>query len=190
MSKLQPSISEKDHIQGNIFASKQLVEYGDFECSSCGEAYPVVKKLQGKLKNTLCFVFRNFPVSAEHPHSLLASFAAEAAGMQKKFWDMHDLIFEHQDALEEEDLLSYAKKLNLNLDKFRQDMESDSIKKKVENDFLSGAESGVNGTPTFFINGDRYDGFYDFDNLYLAIERSSVVKEVDKCAKRISSEKG
>lgn len=170
MAKLVVPVTGKDHILGNPEASTTLLEYGDFECPNCGEAFPVVKAVLSSEKDKVRLVFRNFPLSEIHPHALPAAFAAEAAGLQNKFWEMHDLFFINQDKLEDKDLLKYAEKLNLDLKKFTADMNSVSVKERVRKDFLNGVRSGVNATPTFFINGERYDGSYEFDGLIEAIE--------------------
>lgn len=165
MTKLKVDIGKRDYIKGDIDAPVKLVEYGDFECPSCGEAYPICKRIQEDLGENFCFVFRYFPLKELHEHALAAAYAAEAAGKQKKFWDMHDMLFEHQDALENEDLMEYARVLDLDMGKFIKDMKSVETAKRVEEDFMNGVRSGVNGTPTFYINGIRYDGSYDYDTL-------------------------
>lgn len=170
MAKLVVPVTGKDHILGNPEASTTLLEYGDFECPNCGEAFPIVKAVLSSEKDKVRFVFRNFPLSEIHPHALPAAFAAEAAGLQSKFWEMHDLLFINQVKLTDKDLLKYAEESNLNLKKFKADANSVPVKERVHGDFLGGIQSGVNATPTFFINGDRYDGSYEFDGLIEAIE--------------------
>jgi len=155
---LTPPVSDADHAAGADDASVTLVEYGDYECPYCGMAHPIVKKAQEDLGNQLRFVFRNFPLAEAHPHARIAAQAAEAAGAQGKFWEMHDTLFEHQDALDVADITDYAKSLGLDIAKFRGDLEAAAIVKRVRDDFRSGVKSGVNGTPTFFMNGARYDG--------------------------------
>ena len=155
---LTPPVSESDHSAGADDAPVTLVEYGDYECPYCGMAHPIVKRAQEELGRSLRFVFRNFPLAEAHPHARLAAQAAEAAGAQGQFWEMHDMIFEHQDALEVEDLVGYAKALGLDTQKFARDLEDAAYAKRVRDDFRSGVKSGVNGTPTFFMNGARYDG--------------------------------
>ncbi|HEY1951178.1 MAG TPA: DsbA family protein [Gemmatimonadaceae bacterium] len=157
-SQLTPPVQAGDHISGPDDAPVTLVEYGDYECPYCGMAYSIVKQAQETLGNHLRFVFRNFPLAEAHPHARLAAQAAEAAGAQGKFWEMHDTLFEHQDALEPEDILGYARELGLDVARFTQELESGSHTKKVRDDFRSGVRSGVNGTPTFFVNGARYEG--------------------------------
>ena len=155
---LTPPVSEADHAAGPDDAPVTLVEYGDYECPYCGMAQPIVKKAEEDLGSKLRFVFRNFPLAEAHPHARLAAQAAEAAGAQGKFWEMHDTLFEHQDALDVEDLLAYAESLGLDTAKFERDLEAPAYVKRVRDDFRSGVKSGVNGTPTFFMNGARYDG--------------------------------
>jgi protein-disulfide isomerase len=159
-------------MQGPPDAPVTLVEYGDYECPYCGEAYPVVKALQERLGDQICFVFRNFPLAQAHPHAEEAAEAAEAAASQGKFWEMHDLLYENQDALEPEDLVKYARALRLELPRFVLEMREHVYKERVREDFRSGVRSGVNGTPTFFINGVRHDGPFDLRSLLGAIEEA------------------
>jgi protein-disulfide isomerase len=156
--RLTPPVNERDHVTGPDDAPVTLVEYGDYECPHCGRAHPVVKAVQRELEGQLRFVFRNFPLAEAHPHAVLAAQSAEAAGAQGRFWEMHDMIFEHQDALEPEDLVGYAEALGLDITRFKSEIEAGTYAKKVRDDFRSGVKSGVNGTPTFFVNGVRYDG--------------------------------
>lgn len=170
MTILSIPVGKYDHIQGREDAPVTLLEYGDFECPYCGQAFPIVKHIQQELGNDLQFVFRHFPLSEVHPHASQVAHAAEAAGKQGKFWEMHDMLFEHQDALEDEDLVGYADELELDTKVFIDDFESPAVAKKVQEDFMSGVRSGVNGTPTFFINGVRFDEGYDYDTLLSALE--------------------
>jgi protein-disulfide isomerase len=158
MSTLKPPLGERDHVQGNGDAPIQLVEYGDFQCPFCGQAHPVVKELQRVLGADLLFAFRHFPLTQAHPRAFAAACAAEAAGLQGAFWPMHDMLYENQQALEDENLLEYARALDLDLQQFAQDVASKEVGERIQTDFLSGARSGVNGTPSFFVNGQRYDG--------------------------------
>jgi protein-disulfide isomerase len=171
---LTPPVSEADHSAGPDDAPVTLVEYGDYECPYCGMAHPVVKRAQRELKNQLRFVFRNFPLAEAHPHARLAAQAAEAAGAQGKFWEMHDMLFEHQDALEVEDLVGYATALGLDTQKFTRDLADGTYAKRVRDDFRSGVKSGVNGTPTFFINGARYDGSWANEDAFIRALREAV----------------
>jgi protein-disulfide isomerase len=170
MSTITQPISAHDHAEGPADAPLVLVEYGDYQCPYCGAAYPVIKRLQRKLGKKLRFVFRNFPLTQAHPYALIAAEAAEAAALQGKFWEMHDLIFEQQTLLEPEIIPSWAERIGLNLDKFENDIKQDVVEKRIKEDRQSGIRSGVNGTPTFFINGTRYDGAPDYDSLLAALE--------------------
>ena len=160
MSLIQ-DVSDADHIQGNINAPITLVEYGDYECPHCGAAYPVIKQIQKKLGKQLRFVFRNFPLSNIHPSAEIAAEASEAAAAQGKFWEMHDAIYENQNSLSEEMLFDLAENFGLDMKIFKKDLETKKYKSKVRKDFMSGVKSGVNGTPTLFINGERFDQGYD-----------------------------
>src|ERR671925_1066710 len=171
-SRLTVPVSERDHILGPAMAPVTWVEYGDYECSYCGQAHPVVKQLQLLLGRRLRFVFRHFPLATVHPHAQHAAEAAEASGAQGKFWAMHDILFAHQHALDDDDLVRYAAALDLDLYRFNSELAGHIHAARVREDFLSGARSGVNGTPTFFINGVRHDESYDFDTLLNAIERA------------------
>jgi protein-disulfide isomerase len=161
--------ASRDHIQGPIGAPGALVEYGDYECPYCGEAYPIIKAIQERLGDRLCFVFRNFPLVNAHPHAQHAAEAAEAAGVQGKFWEMHDLLFENQNALDDEDLAQYATALGLDGRRLIGEVVAGKHTGRVREDFRSGARGGVNGTPTFFINGARYDGELGVNALLAAL---------------------
>jgi protein-disulfide isomerase len=170
MAKLMLPVGSRDHLQGPLPAPITLVEYGDYECPHCGAAYPVVKDIQEALGKRLCFVYRNFPLNTVHPHAESAAEAAEAAAVQGTFWEMHDWIFEHQRTLEGDDLLGAAKSLGLEMKKFANDLKSRAFLPRVKEDFLSGVRSGVNGTPTFFINGVPHAGTPTYDDLMSAME--------------------
>src|SRR5277367_5698336 len=148
MSQLRVPVGPADHIQGNPRAAVTLVEYGDYECPYCGEAYLVLKEVQRRMGDALRFVFRNFPLAQVHAHALVAAEAAEAAGAQGKFWEMHDLLYEHQNALGLVHLKAYAQKLTLDEARFAQDLEAHTFRPRIEADFQEGVRSGVNGTPT------------------------------------------
>src|SRR6476469_1379905 len=160
-----PVSAKRDHIQGKSNAPVTLVEYGDYECPYCGEAYLIVKKIQQQLKDQLRFVFRNFPLTQVHPHAQQTAEAAESAGVQKKFWDMHDLLYENQQALDYYHLVEYASILDLDIERFNNDLFSHAYAGRVREDFISGVRSGVNGTPTFFVNGVRYNYSWDYEIL-------------------------
>jgi protein-disulfide isomerase len=170
MSKLSVPVSDKDHRQGDPDAPCTLVEYGDYQCPSCGHAYPIVKRVQKHFGKRLLFVFRNFPLSEMHPYAEPAAEAAEFAATHTKFWEMHDLLFENQDRLDNALLFQLAQQLHLDPEKLRQALASSEFEPRVRADFRGGVRSGVNGTPTFFINGQRHDGAYDYASLTEAIE--------------------
>ena len=157
-SHLKPAVSEKDHAEGTKAATVQLVEYGDYECPHCGAAYPIIKKIQKTFGSQVYFVFRNFPLSEIHPYATAAAIATEAAALQNKFWQMHDIIFENQEMLDNEGLQQMAGTIGLDMKKFQKDILSEELAAKVDADFESGVRSGVNGTPSFFINGNKFDG--------------------------------
>jgi protein-disulfide isomerase len=167
-----PVSEDRDHIHGPVDAPVTLVEYGDYECPYCGEAYPIVKQIQERLGKQLRFVFRNFPISTAHPHAEYAAEAAEAAAAQDRFWEMHDHLYEHQQRLRIDDLRSYARAIELDLDLFDKELAEHVHADRVHQDFMSGVRSGVNGTPTFFINGMRHDDSYDFETLLTALNRA------------------
>lgn len=163
--KLAVPVGARDHIQGPSRAPLTLLEYGDFECPHCGAAHRVVKEVQQALGDDLRFVFRHFPLVNIHPHAEHAAEAAEAASAQGRFWEMHDVLFENQDALEDDDLATYAERLGFDVDRLAAEIETGAHVGRVREDFQSGIRSGVNGTPTFFINGRRYDGVPDPETL-------------------------
>jgi protein-disulfide isomerase len=169
LNELVVPVSERDHIKGAFDAPVVLVEYGDFECPHCGRAYPIVKAAQRALGDDLAVVYRHFPLAEAHPHARLAAEASEAAGAQRKFWAMHDMLFEHQDALEAEDLLVYADALGLDRVRVAGELEAGAYAEKVRRDFRGGVRSGVNGTPTFFINGTRFDGNWGLPDEFIAV---------------------
>jgi protein-disulfide isomerase len=171
--QLIPAVTEHDHSKGPSTAPVTLVEYGDYECSYCGAAYPMVQELQRMLGDRLRFVFRNFPLTTAHPRAEHAAEAAEAAGAQGKFWEMHDALFEHQRALRDRELEEYAAAVGLDVERFDREMEAGAFAGCVREDFMSGVRSGVNGTPTFFINGRRHDGAIDLETLLEAIEAAT-----------------
>jgi protein-disulfide isomerase len=169
MSKLKTPVTEQDHVTGNPKASIVLVEYGDYQCPHCGLAHPLLKKLLKQFDKELSLVFRNFPLQEIHPQALISAQAAEAADKQDKFWEMHDTIFENQGILSASNLLHFAKNLHLDMQKFAEDWKSKGALTRVETDFESGIRSGVNGTPTFFINGTRLE---TYDETYESLARA------------------
>jgi protein-disulfide isomerase len=171
---LTPPVSMDDHAQGPETAPVTLVEYGDFECPDCGQAYPIVKAVQQQFGDQLRFVYRHFPLTQIHPHAERAAEASEAAAAQDTFWPMHDILFENQHALGDDHLVDYAGAIGLDIDRFALDLTERTYADRVREQFLSGVRSGVNGTPTFFINGVRHDASWDFEPLVLAIKRAAL----------------
>jgi protein-disulfide isomerase len=168
-AELTLPVGPRDHVSGPADAPLTLVEYGDFQCPHCGKAYPIVKAVQRKLGSQLRFVFRNFPLTKIHSEAEHAAEAAEAAGAQRAYWQMHDRLFERQFALDDEHLIEYATELGLDADRLRGELDAGTYANRVREDFMSGVRSGVNGTPTFFINGVRYDGRWDLEPLLAAL---------------------
>ena len=166
---LKMPVSERDHIQGPADAPVILVEYGDYECPICGAAYVTVKEIQQIMGDRLGFIFRNFPLTQMHPHASDAAQAAEAAGAQGSFWEMHDMLFENQDDLGRDHIARYAESLGLDATRLIDELVSGTYAKHVQDDFRSGVKSGVNGTPTFFINDVRYDGPRDAQSMVAAL---------------------
>jgi protein-disulfide isomerase len=170
MAELKVPVTAEDHCQGDLKAAAILVEYGDYECPHCGHAYPIVKAVQKHFGARLCFVFRNFPLSEMHPNAQGAAETAEFAGANGKFWEMHDGLFENQNELGVELFAALAKKLGLSRPALDAALRDGTYLPRVKADFLGGVRSGVNGTPTFFINGKRHDGSFEFEELVEAIE--------------------
>lgn len=162
-------VGERDHIRGSASAPVTLVEYGDYQCPYCGMANPIVDEIRRELGDGLRFVFRNFPLTEVHPHAEHAAEIAEAAGAHHKFWEMHDILYAHQDALDDHHLAEYAASLGLPASEVSRALGQHAYSDRVREDFMSGVRSGVNGTPTFFINGVRHDGSFERDTLLAAI---------------------
>ncbi len=169
MSTLKTAIGPHDHIEGPDNAPVTLVEYGDYQCPYCGQAYPIVKEIQKAFGKKLRFVFRNFPLNQAHPYAELAAESAEAAGAQGKFWEMHDALYENQGQLGEALIETLVKKLKLDAKQFDSDLQARKFQSHVKRDFMGGVRSGVNGTPGLFINGERYDESWDEDILTAAL---------------------
>ncbi len=170
---IPPVDDGRDHVQGKALAPVTLVEYGDYQCPYCGMAYPVVKQLQRALGDQLRFVYRNFPLRDEHPYAEHAAEAAESAGAQGSFWEMHDALFENQEQLDDRSLIGYAGELGLDAEQVARDLDDGAWAGRVREDFRSGVRSGVNGTPTFFINGVRYDEGWNDPNAFLRALRAT-----------------
>jgi protein-disulfide isomerase len=160
---ITPVNIQTDHIRGAIDAPISIVEYGDYECPYTGMAYPIVKEILKQFNTKVYFVFRNFPLNDIHPNAQHAAEAAEAAAAQDKFWEMHDYLFEHQKALDDSHLLQYSQRLRLDTDKFKNEMAGHTYAPLIEESLKSGIDSGVQGTPTFFVNGERYEDSWDLE---------------------------
>lgn len=169
MSILKIPVSAEDHAQGPEHAEVTLVEYGDYECPHCGRAYAIVKRVQNHFDKGLRFVFRNFPLNEMHSNAEAAAEVAEFAGAQGKFWEMHDRLFENQERLGQELFVELTEALGLSNAALSKALEEGSFEARVRADFNGGVRSGVNGTPTFFINGHRHDASFDFETLVSAI---------------------
>jgi protein-disulfide isomerase len=169
--RLQNAVNERDHISGSPNAPVTLVEYGNFDCIQCGHAYPVLKKVRQLMGDNLRFVFRHFTT---YPRAVRVAEAAEAAGAQGKFWEMHDELFKHQDALEDHNLSHYAKRIGLDAQRFEREMEENVYVKQIEAGYeLSLFAEHVTGTPTFYINDVRYTGATDVESLLGAIKQAA-----------------
>jgi protein-disulfide isomerase len=174
MSVLQVPVSADDHIQGDVNAPVTLVEYGDYECPACGAAFPIVKAVQKHFGGKLRLVFRNFPLTRLHPEAENAAETAEFAGANGHFWEMHDALYENQESLGMPLYLALAEAMNLPKAALSEALETRAFRPKVRSDFMGGLKSGVNGTPTFFINGKRHDGSFEFDALAAAVNAELV----------------
>lgn len=169
---LSNAVSSSDWSNGNKDAKAVLVEYGDFQCPACGAVHPLVKQLENDYKGKMLFVFRHFPLRQIHANADLASRAAQSAGLQGKFWEMYDMIFENQNVWSAQPkatdtFVGYAQKIGLDIERFKKDLDSEEVKKEIDNDYQSGIQSGVNGTPTFFLNGKKIQptSYEDFKSL-------------------------
>ena len=174
---LKNPVSNDDHIEGAQNAAVTLVEYGDYQCPYCGQAYPIIKRLQKHYGSKLRFVFRNFPLTEIHPLAEPAAQTAEYAAAEGQFWEMHDLIFENQSNLSIELLLQLADFLNLSSAELKEALKNHTFDAKIQKDFMSGIKSGVNGTPTLYINGVRYSGPVEFQDLVSAIDEIIAVSK-------------
>lgn len=168
-------VGADDHVQGLDDAAITLVEYGDYECPYCGQAFPIVQELQRVFASSLRLVFRNLPLSNVHPHAEAAAEAAEAVALQGLFWPMHDLLFQHQRDLGAEALLQYAERAGADANQVAEVLAQRGTRDRVENDLEGALRSGANGTPTFFVNGFRYDQSWDFDTF-----REFIQAELDR----------
>ena len=161
-----------DHIRGSINAPITLVEYGDYECPYTAAAYPIVKEIMSQFADKIYFVFRNFPLNDIHPHAQHAAEAAEAAAAQDKFWQMHDYLFEHQKALDDSHLLEYAQKVGLDIGRFKKEISGHIYAPLINESLKNGIDSGVEGTPTFFVNGVHYEDSWDLDTFSNVLKKN------------------
>lgn len=168
---LSRPVNRNDHIQGADSAAVTLLMYGAYECPHCVEGSKIVKLIQGHFGGKLRFVFRHFPRTNVHPHAEAAAEVAEAAGEQNKFWEMHDTLFENYNRLDGEHLIGYAEALRLDMEQFGRAITGRVFARKVREDLISGTESGVTGTPTYFINGVKHLGSGQFETLVEAIDK-------------------
>jgi protein-disulfide isomerase len=170
-SMISPLDDGVDHVRGPEGA-RLILEYGDYECPYSRQAYRSIERVEAELDGGVRFAFRHFPLTEIHPHALAASRAAEAAALQDRFWEMHELLFRRQKALEDGDLRRYGSELGLDAGQFDDDRNSEAVLDRVERDFRSGIESGeVRGTPTLFIDGVVHLGGYDVDTLLELVKR-------------------
>jgi protein-disulfide isomerase len=165
MSTPCESVTPNDQFQGSLNSHVILIEWGDYQCSVCKMTLPIIKQLQKEIGENLCYVFRHFPLKNPHPLAFDAAIAAEAAGLQNKFWQMHELLYARQLELNPKIWIKLAEELNLNIEKFKTDFESNDLKEKIQDEFMAGIHSGVNQIPCFYINGNRFDGDASFSNL-------------------------
>jgi protein-disulfide isomerase len=169
---LKDPVSNNDYIQGGKNAMITLVEYGDYQCPYCGQAYPIIKQIQKHYGSKLRFVFRNFPLTEVHPLAMPAAQTAEYAGAEGLFWEMHDRIYENQSNLNIELLFALTESLNLSQAKLKEALTNQIFDHKIQKDFIGGVKSGVNGTPTFYINNVRYSDPVEFQNLVSALDET------------------
>ncbi len=168
--QLRVPVSQEDWGRGPADASVTLVEYGDYECPACQRAYVEVEKLLTAERGNVKFVYRHFPLMSTHPQAMAAALAAEASGRQGKFWEMHSKLYESRGQIGDERIRGYAQELRLDMDRFAQDIKSKEIEANIRQERLAGARSGVNGTPTFFVKGSRYDGDFTYEALSTAVQ--------------------
>jgi protein-disulfide isomerase len=169
--ELAVPVSAVDHRIGPEHAPVTVVEYGDFECPNCKQAAPAVKQLLTRHGNRLRFVYRHFPLEMVHPHALAAAEASECAAAQGKFWEMHDLLFEHQQHLQLPQLRSYAQSVQLDMARYAAELDDHIYLQRVREQLDSGNRSGVRGTPTFYVNGRIQDVSFGIRGLFDGVER-------------------
>lgn len=174
--RLRVPVGGSDHAVGREDAPIELVKYGDFQCPHCRVAFAIVELLRENVGRDLRFIYRHFPLAASHPDAPNAARAAEAAGRQGRFWEMHALLFKNQEALDPDSLAGYAASLGLDMEQWAGDLGSEPVQAKIVADFRGGVRSGVNGTPTFFVNGYRYDGDWSYGPLLEAMHTAALAR--------------
>ncbi len=157
MPRLRVPVTDRDHQRGPARAQVTLVEYGDFQCPFCGQAFQVLRDLEARFQSDLRLVYRQFPLTEVHPLALIAAEASEAAADQGRFWEMHDTLFQNQPSFQPEELIGYASQLGLEVDAFTEDLVALRHRDRIRQDFMGGVRSGVNGTPSLFINGELFN---------------------------------
>jgi NhaA family Na+:H+ antiporter len=170
-TKLTKPVSEQDHFRGPKDVRVTLVEYGDYECPHCRQVNDIRRELRSRIGDKYRYIYRHFPITSSHTNAQMAAEAAEAASAQGKFWEMHNLLFKHQGELDQAHILQYAAEIDLDIERFERELTEGVYADRVQDDFESGLESGVHGTPTFFINENRYDGPWDFESLMVEIQK-------------------
>ncbi|MGN6388491.1 MAG: DsbA family protein [Burkholderiaceae bacterium] len=170
MSDLKSPVSSSDHVQGDPSAPLVLVEYGDYQCPYCAEAHGIVRALQDRYGDELCYVFRNFPLTQLHPEALSAAMVAEFAAGQGAFWEVHDALYENQRQLGMPLYAAIVGQFGLSDEQVMQALNDDGAEQKIRLDLESGMRSGAQGTPTFFINGRHYEGDTEWQGLVEALE--------------------
>lgn len=174
MSRLTPPVTERDHVLGPADARVTLVEYGDYECPHCGAVYPVIEAARKAFGGNLRFVFRHFPLRSSHPHALAAAKAAEAAGEQGRFWEMHHRLYQRQTELEDGDLVNHARAIGLDEARFQRELNARTHEVRIREDLVSASQSGAAGTPSLFINDERYQGSLERRDVFAALARAAV----------------
>ena len=173
MARLTIPVGDDDHVRGPEQAPVTLVEYGDYQCPYCGMAYPIVNDLLRLRSESVRFVFRHFPLTNVHPYAELAAEVAEAAGSRDRFWPMHDWLFEHQRNINPRHLMVGVEQIGLPADVIARETSAHRYIDRIRRDFVGGVRSGVNGTPTFYVNGVRHDGGYTLDELLEAVDEAA-----------------
>jgi formate-nitrite transporter family protein len=174
VTRLTPPVSDRDHLLGPATARVTLVKFGDYECPHCGALHPVIQAARKAFGENLRFAFRHFPLRSSHPHALAAAKAAEAAGEQGRFWEMHHRLYQRQTQLEDGDLLEHARAIGLDLARFERELTARTHEVRIREDLASAAQSGAGGTPSLFINGELYRGSLDRDDVFAALARAAV----------------